>query len=395
MIFQTLDDKNECFGVYADGKLHFDNLPTNLTKTWDYSGSLYGKDIEYAYLMTAGRSIEEICPEHLQEEWSNLKKKFRAYKRSFEIAKLDFREHCFFDLVPHDFLLKLCEIKNKITEHVFETHEKPDNYDFLREVRQLLFKIKHQNLKINTEDSKNLFLMSSMRNEAKRLLSRAKYIDYNIFGTVTGRLTTNADCFPILTMKKEFRKLLKPKNSWFLSLDYNGAELRTLLSLSGQKQPEVDIHEWNIQNVFEKPEISRDEAKTLFFAWLYNPESQLIETNYYDRKEVLDKYYVDGYINTIFDRRIKVDERKAFNYLIQSTTADLVLDRAVAIDRLLENKKSFISHIVHDEIVIDFADEDRDLVVDIRDAFAKNRLGNFMVNLSAGKDYYDMNRMSL
>ena len=133
----------------------------------------------------------------------------------------------------------------------------------------------------------------------------------------------------------------------------------------------------------------------MFFAWLYNPESQLIETNYYDRKEVLDKYYVDGYINTIFDRRIKVDERKAFNYLIQSTTADLVLDRAVAIDRLLENKKSFISHIVHDEIVIDFADEDRDLVVDIRDAFAKNRLGNFMVNLSAGKDYYDMNRMSL
>ena len=308
---------------------------------------------------------------------------------------MDFREHCFFDLVPHDFLLKLCETKNKITEHVFETHEKPDNYDFLIEVRQLLFKIKHQNLKINTEDSKNLFLMSSMRNEAKRLLSRAKYIDYNIFGTVTGRLTTNADCFPILTMKKEFRKLLKPKNSWFLSLDYNGAELRTLLSLSGQKQPEVDIHEWNIQNVFEKPEISRDEAKTLFFAWLYNPESQLIETNYYDRKEVLDKYYVDGYINTIFDRRIKVDERKAFNYLIQSTTADLVLDRAVAIDRLLENKKSFISHIVHDEIVIDFADEDRGLVVDIRDAFAKNRLGNFMVNLSAGKDYYDMNRMSL
>ena len=133
----------------------------------------------------------------------------------------------------------------------------------------------------------------------------------------------------------------------------------------------------------------------MFFAWLYNPESQLIETNYYDRKEVLDKYYVDGYINTIFDRRIKVDERKAFNYLIQSTTADLVLDRAVAIDRLLENKKSFISHIVHDEIVIDFADEDRGLVVDIRDAFAKNRLGNFMVNLSAGKDYYDMNRMSL
>ena len=106
-------------------------------------------------------------------------------------------------------------------------------------------------------------------------------------------------------------------------------------------------------------------------------------------------YYKDGYINTVFNRHIEVDPRRAFNYLIQSTTADLVLERAVAIDSMLEGKKSFISHIVHDDIVIDFADEDRDMVVDIRDTFAKNRLGDFVVNLSAGKDYYDLNRMSI
>ena len=335
MIFQTLDDKNECIGVYVDVKLHFDDMPTNLTKTWDYSGSLYGKDIEYAYLMAAGKSIEDVCPEHLAADWLKLKSRYRAYKKSFEIAKLNFREHCFFDLVPHDFLLKVCEIKNKITAHVFETYEKPDNYDFLKDVQQLLFKIKHQDLNINTEDSKNLFLNSVLRRESKRLLNRANFIDYNIFGTVTGRLTTHTGCFPILTMKKEFRKLLKPKNGWFLSLDYNGAEVRTLLALSGQKQPETDIHEWNIRNIFEKPSIGRDEAKTLFFAWLYNPESAIIQTNYYDRQKVLDKYYKDGYINTIFNRHIKVDERRAFNYLIQSTTADLVLERALAIDRLL------------------------------------------------------------
>ena len=27
MIFQTLDDKTECVGVYVDGKLHFDKIP--------------------------------------------------------------------------------------------------------------------------------------------------------------------------------------------------------------------------------------------------------------------------------------------------------------------------------------------------------------------------------
>jgi hypothetical protein len=395
MIFQTLDDKNECFGVYVDGKLHFDDMPTSLTKTWDYSGSLYDKNVEYAYLMASGKSIEDVCPDHLAEDWLKLKNKLRAYKKSFEIAKLNFREHCFYDLVPHDFLLKICETKNKITEHVFENYEKPENYSFMKDVQKLLFKIKHQNLNVNTDGGKNLFLNSVMRQEAKRLLNRAHYIDYNIFGTVTGRLTTRPSGFPILTIKKEFRKLIKPRNNWFLSLDYNGAEVRTLLALSGQGQPEIDIHEWNMQNVFEKPELNRSEAKTLFFAWLYNPDSKTIQTNYYDRKEVLDKYYKDGYINTVFNRHIQVDARKAFNYLIQSTTADLVLERAVAIDGMLEGKKSFISHIVHDEIVIDFADEDREMVTEIRDTFAQNRLGDFVVNLSAGKDYYDLNRMSI
>ena len=48
-----------------------------------------------------------------------------------------------------------------------------------------------------------------------------------------------------------------------------------------------------------------------------------------------------------------MEEWKAFNYLIQSTTADLVIERATAIDRMLKGTKSFISHIVHDEIVIE------------------------------------------
>lgn len=395
MFFQTIDDKNKCIGVYAAGELYFDNIPSNLTKTWDYSESADKQEVDYGYLLAGGKTLEQVCPEHLAGEWDSVKRKMSAYKRSFEIAKLNFREHCFFDLVPHDFLLRLCEIKNKITQHVFENYEKPDNYEFLKDVQSLLFKIKYQDLNINTEDSKNLFLRTSHRNDIKKILSRPQYVDYNIFGTVTGRLTTRKDSFPILTVKKELRKLVKPHNDWFLSLDYNGAEIRTLLSLCGQEQPAGDIHEWNMINVFKRSAMVREEAKTLFFAWLYNPDSTTIETEYYDRNQVLEKYYKDGKVRTIFNRQIEVEPRKAFNYLIQSTTADLVLERAVQIDRALAGKKSFISHVVHDEIVIDFADEDRDMVLEIRDIFSNNKLGKFLVNTSAGKDYYDLNRMVL
>ena len=90
-----------------------------------------------------------------------------------------------------------------------------------------------------------------------------------------------------------------------------------------------------------------------------------------------------------------MDRRKALNYLIQSTTADLVMDRASALDAFLEDKKSFISHIVHDEVVIDFCDDERDLIHEIREIFSDNKLAKFHVNLSAGKDYFNLSELNL
>jgi len=395
LIFQTLDDKEECIGVYANGRLYFDNMPANLTKTWRYSGSNFNEAAEYAWVYAGGKTMDEVCPENMRESWSAIARKMRAYKKSFDIAKVDLRDHCFFDLVPHDALLEFCEIKNHITEHVFDNYEKPDNYDYMVQAEKLLYKIKYQNLNLDSSDCHSLFVASNLRNASKKLIAGPKHINYNLFGTVTGRLSTHPQSFPILTMKRELRRLIKPQNDWFLSLDYNGAEARTVLSLSGQVQPDYDIHEWNIHNVFESPNMPREEAKTLFFAWLYNPDSEDISANYYDRKKVLDNYYDGDYINTVFGRYIQVGAWKAFNYLIQSTTADLVIERAIAINQMLEGKKSFISHIVHDEIVIDFADEDRQMVTEIRDMFAANKLGTFMVNLKAGKNYYDLENLSL
>ena len=79
------------------------------------------------------------------------------------------------------------------------------------------------------------------------------------------------------------------------------------------------------------------------------------------------------------------------NYLIQSTTADRVLEKAIVIDQMLEGKRSFISHIVHDEIVIDYADEDRDMVLPLRDIFEDG----YVANLRAGKDYYNLNEIKI
>ena len=87
---------------------------------------------------------------------------------------------------------------------------------------------------------------------------------YNQFGTVTGRLTVTSNSFPIMNLDKSFRSILKPNNDLFVEFDYNAAELRTILSLSDQQQPEEDIHQWNIKKVF-KQDMTRDEAKRKIF----------------------------------------------------------------------------------------------------------------------------------
>ena len=397
MYFQTLDDKSECVGIYKDGKLHFDNFPTDLKRTWRYSGSIKGDEIEYAWLYCQGKTLRDVCPPEFEKELNSSMKKMEAFFKSFQIAKLDMTQHCIFDLIPEDSLASFCEIKNKITEYVFAMNDKPENYDFLNDAHKLIYNIGEQELNIDTLDCKSLFTTTNNRIGLQKILKGSKYIDYNLFGTVTGRLTTYPRSFPILTMKKDFRRIIKPHNDWFLSLDYNGAEVRTVLSLLGHPQPPEDIHAWNMANIFSSSEvsISRDDAKVMFFGWLYNPESEVIQSELYDRNSIIDEYYSNGSVKTIFGREIEIDRRRALSYIVQSTTSDLVLERAVAISKMLNDRKSFVSHIIHDEIVIDLANEDKQIVPDIKAIFAKNKLDTFKVNLSAGKNFYDLEELKL
>ena len=133
MLFQTLDDKAECFGVYANGQVHYDTYPSGLTQTWNYSSHLGDAPMEYAQVYCRGQSLSEACPEHLQGEWQEVTHRMKAYLNSFSEAKISLNEHCFYNLVPERFLVDLCETKNSICEHVFNNFQKPENYEFMIE----------------------------------------------------------------------------------------------------------------------------------------------------------------------------------------------------------------------------------------------------------------------
>ena len=396
MLFQTLDNKEECVGIYCNNELHFDTIPDDLTHTWDYSALLRARgNVEYAFLY-AQKALGDVCPVHLAQEWETINGRLKAFLRAFTAAKIDFTENCFFDLVNERFLREYCEARNKITEYVFATHDKPENYDFLVDLTKVLHDIKHRKIQINPWALRDIVHEKRARDFTQKLSQVSLSCDYNIFGTKTGRLTTKKNSFPILTMDKKIRKVVIPTNDWFVSLDFNGAELRTFLALSDMEQPDLDVHEWNRQNVY-RGNGTREEVKERFFAWLYNPKSQdRLPESAYDKGAVMEKYWYDNAVSNPYGRTIPADEHHAMSYLIQSTCSDVVLRQMIKLDRYLQDKGSFVAFCVHDEVVLDMTNSECSSLINVLvEHFSNTALGKFGVNVKYGKSYGDMREWKL
>ena len=68
-------------------------------------------------------------------------------------------------------------------------------------------------------------------------------------------------------------------------------------------------------------------------------------------------------------------------------SSSIVVDK----DKMLEDKKSFVSLIMHDEIVIDYCDDERDMIAEIKETFE----GGYVSNIKGGKDFYSMSEVSI
>ena len=132
--------------------------------------------------------------------------------------------------------------------------------------------------------------------------------------------------------------------------------------------------------------MTREEAKTKTFAWLYSNRKNKKLEQIYDKTATLEEYWDGRDVKTKFNRTIKkVDKRRALNYIVQSSTIDMVHEQAIRIDKMLEPFKTNIAFLIHDAVILDLAENDRYELPDILQAFSDTRLGKFKVNVMAGK----------
>jgi len=394
MLFQTLDDKNECVAVYINNELKFKEVPKEASKTWEYSQFLKGMDIEYANIYCEGKTLDEACPEHLKKDWDNVKSKLKAFIRSFVESKVSMRDNCFFELTPKKFLIEYCKIKNQITEHIFQTYSRPQEYDFYRDMTEFLSEIKYRRLNVDSD----VFKQNIQDPESLKLYRKYKdlspYINYNLFGTITGRLSN--DGFPILRFDKKHRHVLKPNNDYFVEIDINAAELRMALALSGKEQPTEDLYKIINETAFDN-ELTRKETKDRTIKWLYSESDEYTDElkHLFDKEFLLKKYYKGDHIITPYGRRIEAPERNAINYLMQSTFIDLFHRQVLKINKLLNGRGTYIPFLIHDCFYLDLKREDKDIIAQIAKEFSDTPYGFFKCRIKVGKDLSDLRELKL
>lgn len=371
-----------------------------MSRTWDYSPILAGQEIEYAALYCGGKSLDEVCPEWLKPEWDRVNGKLRAYINSFLQSKLSLDENCFFDLVPQRFLKEYYDAKTRITQHVFSTYERPSEYEYLRDFTAFISDIRSRHLNLDRGWLSGKLYDTQGKKLWEKVIAGHTQIKYELFGSTTGRLTVKDDSFPILNLNKKLRNVLVPQNDWFVELDLNAAELRVARALLNKDQIEGDHHAWSVENIFGNA-LTRTEAKETATSWLYGSQNKLAQQydkeleTFYNKSGLKALYWVDGAVHTPFGRSIPADEHHVISYLNQSTLIDLFHRQILKMNKLLEGKRSFVAFLVHDCLVLDLAESEKDLLVDCVRTLSDTQWGTFPVNVKIGPNYGEMKKVKL
>ena len=376
MILQTLDIKNNCKGIFYNNQIlleNFENIIQNYFLAWKHSSLLDEEKYEYLYLYLKGKKLSDYSNDvDLFREYEN---KLEAHCKAATTAKVSLSDECFFDLIPEHQLVKWFSVRKQALESLYRQVNKTKDYDILHKAHVLTENISQQNIRFGTKIGK---------------------VIYDVFGSATGRLTTKRGSIPVLTLKKEQRQLIKPQNDAFVELDLNAAEIRMLMALSGQEQPQGDIHEWVVSNVFNE-EIERSKAKVELFAWLYNPSSSKSQFDKFFSRQIFRDFFDSEkqVLTTPFGRELQVEERKAQNYLLQSTTSDQVLENAYKIQKMLKGTKTTIAFTLHDSIILDMDQKDAIMLRDIKKQFEQTRWGNFVSTCKIGKTFGNLKELKI
>lgn len=271
------------------------------------------------------------------------------------------------------------------------------------------------------------------------------HTNYHQTITATGRISSTDPNLQNIPMRTELgrmiRKVFVPKDGYvFVDADYSQIELRILAHMSGDQSlinaycSDADIHRMTASQVFGIPfeevtDLQRRNAKAVNFGIVYGISSfglsQDLSISVKEAKQFIERYYATypgiklfldklvtdaketGYAETMFGRKRPMPELKSSNFMqksfgervamnapIQGTAADIMKIAMIHVfDRLQnENLKSKMILQIHDELVIETAKEEQDMVLQLLTEemmHATDLAVQLEVDAHAGNDWYE------
>ncbi len=262
--------------------------------------------------------------------------------------------------------------------------------------------------------------------------------------TRTGRLSSvepNIQNIPVRDEGgRKIRKAFLPTHDCFLSADYSQIELRILAHISKSQElidafiSDVDIHTKVASDIYGVPEIAvskkmRSTAKAVIFGIVYGISGfglgENLEISSKEAKQFIEKYYElypgvkrymdeivceayqEGCVRTLFQRKREIEELNSSNFMvrqagerialntpIQGTSADIIKKAMIEIYEEFErqNIKSKLVIQVHDELIIDLLESEREVVTQIvtdKMIHAIELSVPLKVSSDYGKDWYE------
>ena len=261
--------------------------------------------------------------------------------------------------------------------------------------------------------------------------------------TATGRLSStepNLQNIPIrMELGRLIRKVFVPQDGYvFVDADYSQIELRLLAHMSGDEvligayNEAQDIHRLTASQVFNVPfeevtDLQRRNAKAVNFGIVYGissyglsedlsispKEAKKYIDHYFETypkiKEFLDgtvaKAKEEGCVRTLYNRRRPVPELASSNFMqrafgeriamnspLQGTAADIMKIAMIRVDRRLRGMKSRMILQVHDELLIETAPDELEIVKQILQeemSGAANLLVKLEIDVHDGENWYE------
>ena len=103
MLFQNLNIKNSCFGIFSKGSFFFDQEKINKKVqecefSWKYSPEFEKQKHIYLFLLLKTENLKQFCTE--PSALLEAEKTLQAQQKAANYAKINLEESCFFDLLP-------------------------------------------------------------------------------------------------------------------------------------------------------------------------------------------------------------------------------------------------------------------------------------------------------